>query len=88
MSRGHGKVQQAILLELAYRPANAYQLAQAVYRLPATETPTTAQLVAVRRAIRRLREDGTLPEPSRPPRTRAHTRATAERVAARNRAAG
>ena len=75
-----------MLRQLAYRTANVYQLARGAYQLPTTGTPSTAQLVAVRRAIRRLREDGFLLPPMRPPRTPLGTRAMDERVATGNRA--
>ena len=71
-----------MLRQLAYRPANVYQLAQGAYQLRTIETPSTAQLVAVRRAIRRLREDGFLLPPMRPPRTPPGTRDMNERGAA------
>jgi hypothetical protein len=75
-----------VLQKLAWRPANVYELARAAYQLPTTETPSTAQLVAVRRAIRRLHEDGFLLPPMQPPRTPPETRAMGEQVAAGNRA--
>lgn len=86
LSRGFGKIERAVLRQLAWRPANVYQLARAAYQLPATETPSTAQLVAVRRAIRRLREDGFLLPPLRPPRTPPKARIIGEPVPAGNRA--
>lgn len=58
MSRGHGKVQRAVLLELGYRPDHAHGLARAVYRVPTTSSPTRAQVEAVRRALRGLRRQG------------------------------
>jgi hypothetical protein len=86
LSRGFGRIERAVLRKLAWRPANVYELARAAYQLPTTETPSTAQLVAVRRAIRRLREDGFLLPPMRPPRTPPETRAMDGQVAAGNRA--
>ena len=86
MSRGHGRVQRAVLLELSSRPATAYALARAVYRLDATQTPSEAQLVAVRRAIRRLRQEGLIQPPPRTPpgtSTRDQTRARRNRRAVR-----
>lgn len=54
--------------------------------LPPLAARSRDGVVAVRRAIRRLREDGFLLPPMRPPRTPPGTRAMDERVAAGNRA--
>jgi hypothetical protein len=84
LSRGLGKIQRTVLGQLAWHPANVYQLARAAYHLSATEAPSTAQLVAVRRAIRRLREAGFLLPPMRPPRTPPKARIIGEPVPAGN----
>ena len=63
VSRGHGHVQRAILAHLAEVPApdgypnwtSVQDVAEVVYD---TDAPTTAQLVAVRRAVRALAAEG------------------------------
>jgi hypothetical protein len=67
MSRGHGKVQRAVLAELGYRPDHAYGLARAVFNVPSTDQPSRAQVESVRRAIRTLRRQGLIgPAPRTP----------------------
>jgi hypothetical protein len=60
MSRGHGRVQRIILESVngTRYGCTVRQLAYLVYGVRRLEVPTEAQLVAVRRAVRRLMDEG------------------------------
>lgn len=59
MSRGHGRVERAVIEQVAEAPVfkgvSMSQLAAAVY---AVDEPTRSQLVSIRRAVRRLVDEG------------------------------
>jgi hypothetical protein len=83
MSRGHGRVQQAVLRQLGQRPAHAYDLARAAFGLDSTQEPTQAQVESVRRAVRTLRRAGLVGPLPRTPRgysTRAAVRSRRNRA--------
>ncbi|MER5209377.1 hypothetical protein ABT063_01955 [Streptomyces sp. NPDC002838] len=78
MSRGHGRVERAVIEQVTAAPAfkgvAMSKLAAAVY---AVEEPTRSQLVSTRRAVRKLAEEGvveTYRDPSYPNLDRTYQR--------------